>query len=273
MGFQNTYAYSRSHFGIVVYNDKIYCIGGVSGEGITGVNEVYDPATDTWETKTPMPTARYIPHTNLVDGKIYLIGGWFSTFNHSKINEVYNPETDSWTTLTEMPYESLSFCSSAAVNNKIYVMGGWSGVQGINANLTMIYDTQFDVWTFGASQPSGVIQAGVGVLTGLDSTEQIYFFGHSVTQIYVPKNDSWLIGTVMPTARGYSGVAVIDNTFYVIGGILAPFSGYIVMTGATTANEQYIPIEYIPEFPSWTILPMFLIVTLTIAFYRKRIWR
>lgn len=34
-----------------------------------------------------------------------------------------------------------------------------------------------------------------------------------------------------------------------------------------------VDIETIPEFSSWTILPLFLIVTITIAFYGKRIWR
>ena len=62
----------RMNFGIAVYNNKIYCIGG---EPRTNINEVYDPATDTWETKAPMPTPRDGLRANVVNGKIYLIGG------------------------------------------------------------------------------------------------------------------------------------------------------------------------------------------------------
>ena len=64
------------------FRDKIYCIGGLP-YGNTGVNQVYDPATDTWTTKTPMPTPRYGLQANVVDGKIYLMGG-------VKLNEGYD---------------------------------------------------------------------------------------------------------------------------------------------------------------------------------------
>lgn len=68
----------REYFGIAVYQNKIYCMGGVSSIGyysngsITGVNEVYDPATDTWETKASIPTPRRGLKANVVNGKIYL---------------------------------------------------------------------------------------------------------------------------------------------------------------------------------------------------------
>ena len=34
-----------------------------------------------------------------------------------------------------------------------------------------------------------------------------------------------------------------------------------------------VDITVVPEFPSWIVLPLFLIVTLAIAFYRKKVWR
>ena len=71
---------SRASFGIAVYNNKIYCIGGTTDVKngqyvVSGVNEIYDPATDKWETKASMPTARVGVTANVVDGKIYLLGG------------------------------------------------------------------------------------------------------------------------------------------------------------------------------------------------------
>jgi N-acetylneuraminic acid mutarotase len=70
----------RSSFGIAVYDNKIYVIGGVVGNDVngavpTGANEVYDPETDTWATKTPMPVAKSCLVASVVDGKIYLISG------------------------------------------------------------------------------------------------------------------------------------------------------------------------------------------------------
>ena len=77
----------RTEFGIVIFQNKIYAIGGIIGYAawgvdalavgvVTGVNEVYDPATNTWETKTPMPTKRGGLQANVVDGKIYCISGF-----------------------------------------------------------------------------------------------------------------------------------------------------------------------------------------------------
>jgi len=83
----------RARFAIAVYQNKIYCIGGYTGYSIdtgyelTGVNEVYDPATDTWETRAAMPTARLSVQANTVNGKIYLIGG----SPNGTLNEVYDP--------------------------------------------------------------------------------------------------------------------------------------------------------------------------------------
>jgi N-acetylneuraminic acid mutarotase len=69
----------RSAFGIAVYKNKIYCFGGYTMTGTTGtatgVNEVYDPATNTWAKRASMPTARLNIRANPVNDKIYLIGG------------------------------------------------------------------------------------------------------------------------------------------------------------------------------------------------------
>ena len=42
--------------------------------------EVYDTATDTWTTETPMPTPRIVPRGALANGVIYVIGGYISGY-------------------------------------------------------------------------------------------------------------------------------------------------------------------------------------------------
>ena len=53
----------RAGFGIAVYQNKTFVFGGYgyiygSVPGYIGTTEVYDPVTDTWETKTSIPTLR-----------------------------------------------------------------------------------------------------------------------------------------------------------------------------------------------------------------------
>ncbi len=75
MDRRNPMPTARSSFAIAVYDDKIYVIGGTVGNGFVGNNEVYDPLTNSWETKASMPTPRADLSANVVNDKIYLIGG------------------------------------------------------------------------------------------------------------------------------------------------------------------------------------------------------
>jgi N-acetylneuraminic acid mutarotase len=59
---------ARAGLGVAAVNGKIYAIGGTTASGsyppdifsggFVGINEEYDPATDTWATKASMPTPR-----------------------------------------------------------------------------------------------------------------------------------------------------------------------------------------------------------------------
>lgn len=57
--------------------------------------EVYDPSTDTWTTKAPMPTGRRQLAASVVNGKIYAIGGYVNKGQPGLATvEEYNPITD-----------------------------------------------------------------------------------------------------------------------------------------------------------------------------------
>ncbi|TRO45881.1 galactose oxidase, partial [Candidatus Bathyarchaeota archaeon] len=48
---------ARGGLGVAVVNGKIYAIGGSNNDAQLAVNEEYNPATDSWISKSPMPTA------------------------------------------------------------------------------------------------------------------------------------------------------------------------------------------------------------------------
>jgi len=253
----------RSHFGIAVIDNKIYCIGGG-----TGVNEVYDPETDMWENKTSMPTPRYALEANVVNGKIYMIGGYTGDpFPYLDANEVYDPATDSWTTKMPIP-TGVGYYASAVVDNKIYIIGGYG------YNLTQIYDPETDTWSNGASLPTVVDSAAAGVTAGDTATERIFVLAGkqgldavNLNQVYDPETDTWTYGTPMPTARYSHGVAVVNDSLYVIGGVLGWIPEPVV-----AINERYTPADFVPEFPSWTPLPIMLLsVTMLVVIYKIRI--
>ena len=259
----------KSSFGIAVVDNKIYCIGGTTDDyTYTNLNQVYDPLTDTWETKKSMPTSRYALDANVVNGKIYMIGGSQGTPNDNfDVNEVYDPATDTWSTRTPMP-TGVDYYASAVVDNKIYIMGGAVGV-----TLNQIYDTETDTWSSGAPLPTVVDSAAAGVTAGTTVTQRIFVLGGkhgldavNLNQVYDPETDTWVAGPAMPTARYGLGVAVVDDSLYAIGG-REGWVGFPI----SAANERYTPADFVPEFPSWIILPLLIAATLVAIICKQRL--
>jgi N-acetylneuraminic acid mutarotase len=95
--------FRQSHSASVV-DGKMYIVGGMDFELVEPFNEgmldegevdellsivyVYDPGTDTWTTSPSLPKSREGHTTNVVDGKIYLIGGSWGP-DWIRLSEVY----------------------------------------------------------------------------------------------------------------------------------------------------------------------------------------
>ena len=228
----------RARFGIAVCQNKIYVIGGEIGSRptfsglalavsiVTGINEVYDPVTDTWETKKPMLTERVLLKANVVDGKIYCIGG--AADSHSlQATEVYDPANDSWVTMEPMPNLQEEFASTV-VDDKIFII----------SDKVQIFNPKTNQWTLGTPPPKPMYQGAAGATTGSIAPKRIYFIGGgSANQIYNPNDGSWSIGASMPTPRNSLAVAVLNDTVYAIG-------GWHIDSGTLAINEQYTPIGY-----------------------------
>ena len=181
----------RVDFSTAVVNEKIYLIGGTGFEnadrrniGISTV-EVYDPKTNKWQRVSEMPTPRANPMSTVVDGRIYVLGGYSGNFNTLDIVEVYDPKNDTWEQKQEMPSTRL-FCGVDTVDERTYVIGG--GV--LNKD----------------REP--------GAPGRLDTVE-----------VYDPKNDAWGERAKMPTQREGFGGAVVSHRIYAIGGFGWPENG------------------------------------------------
>jgi N-acetylneuraminic acid mutarotase len=274
---------ARTSFGAAIYQNKIYCLGGLRLEDKgkyttipTGANEVYDPSTDTWETKAPMSTARYGFDANVVEGKIYLIGGWYGSDKSAQV-DIYDPLTDTWTIGMPMPTAVAEY-ASAVVDNKIYVFSGVASGASIT-NLTQVYDPKTDLWSYGASISMGVKNAAAGAITGANVTEAIYVAGgnnatyplnaQSKVQVYFPRTDSWSIAAPMPIDRAGLGATVVNNTLFVVGG------GHNIFTPDSTLLMQYTPFslgepEYSPTVPLVTVVVLVVAVVIALLLVHLR---
>ncbi len=135
-----------------VVNGKIYVIGGTVNT-INGLSlvEVFDPATNTWN--TPSTTGIFISrlfHTScVVDNKIYVIGGVDQ--DHTVPNlQIFDPSSNTWTTpATTGPFLSRFDAACGVVDGKIFVIGGnfidGSGFPG--SDNVEIFDPLINKWS------------------------------------------------------------------------------------------------------------------------------
>ncbi|MCJ7794027.1 hypothetical protein MUP42_03745 [Candidatus Bathyarchaeota archaeon] len=270
----------RSEFAIVAYQNKIYCMGGITaindnGKTITDIIEVYDPATDMWTNKTSMPTARWGLQANVVNGKIYLIGGYIAeNVSYSDaittLNEVYDPTTDSWTSAAPMPIAGHDF-ETAVLDNKIHFIDGYS--MESRTPLHLIYDPKTDTWGEGAPSPSSAGYGAAAATTGVNAAKRIYVFGETwdlwegeksnTLKTYNPLTDTWTFGPNMPTRRLDFTVAVVNDALYTIGGYTrkldASHFGDTITQYAT--NEQYLPFSYGTPDPYYVQAPKVMVIS------------
>lgn len=117
-----------------VIGNKLYVVGGrqmvAQADGRSRpVNvatlEVYDPATDRWETRAPMPLAQGGLAAAAHDGKLYVFGGEQFVPQAKVFGEswVYDPALDRWSALPAMATPRHGH-GAAVVGKRIYLMGG-----------------------------------------------------------------------------------------------------------------------------------------------------
>ncbi|MDH4222275.1 MAG: DUF2341 domain-containing protein [candidate division Zixibacteria bacterium] len=117
---------SRTLSTCALVDSLIYVIGGYaygSPAGATNVNEAYNPMTDTWTTKAPMPLSRYgaTRENPVINGRIYITHGLSTVFYAD--NYVYNPADDTWETRSAgiNPRDGVG---CGVISGKLYVTGG-----------------------------------------------------------------------------------------------------------------------------------------------------
>ncbi len=233
----------RHHAGIAVLDGFLYVIGGFAKSGFSvwhTVNTVYqfDPVTQIWRERAPMPTARGALGVAVYQGRLYAIGGYDGEQN-SGATEIYNPETDTWSMAAPLsaPRDHLAV---AAAGSAIYAIGGRSNLKyKQNTAVVEAYDPDTNQWRYAANLPTARSGIGAGVIEG-----HIYVLGgesgegtFDTHEKYIPEENRWITLAPMPTARHGLGVAVAGKRLYAISGGPAPGASF------SQVNEIYLPFD------------------------------
>jgi N-acetylneuraminic acid mutarotase len=131
---------SRIGFYSAVAGGKIYAIGGTdphnneggSMVGVLASVEEYDPVTNKWTIKAPMIDKKELFQTAVVNGKIYVIGGWNDikygdqAANYLSSVQEYDPQTNTWAEKSPLKIGRRDVVT-AVVGDSIYAIGGLVG--------------------------------------------------------------------------------------------------------------------------------------------------
>jgi N-acetylneuraminic acid mutarotase len=175
---------------------KIYVIGGATTmEGskdpfftafgparVLGTNEVYDPATNKWESRNPMSVPRNHAFSGVVNGKIYVIGGrtghgFILSATNTNVVEEYDPVSNMWSIPKERMPTARSGGASGTDGRRIYVAGG---------------------------------EVTTTALVG----------AYRAVEAYDPATNSWMTLPSMPMPRHGVAGAVIGNRFHLVSGMI-----------------------------------------------------
>lgn len=205
-------------FSTQVINGQIYTFGGA---GATLYNSVsaYNPITDTWTKKAPLPSARSELKTAVIDGKVYAMGGYTNSLDYCSDLFVYDIATDKWEKKRSMPRVRKNF-EVEVIDGKIYAFGGHS-VDNNRCKIVEEYDPITDKWTVKSSMENGVEKFSSEVIDG-----KIYVIGGTFyssfkkAQVYDPKTNKWTFTSSMNANRYSLRTVLIDGKIYAIGGPL-----------------------------------------------------
>ena len=114
-----------------VIGGKLYVVGGFRGAQSVADLDVYDPATDSWTTRAPMPTAGGAIGTAL-EGKLYVLAGTNAY--------VYDPGTNTWKSIAK-PASGHDGVVRVVINGKakLLAIGGLGGPNFDQPSNTEVY--------------------------------------------------------------------------------------------------------------------------------------
>jgi hypothetical protein len=221
---------ARAYLVVASVSNKIYAIGGITGGDLNNITylketEEYDPATDTWTEKAPIPITatpfnsvlgNFFMAGATINGKIYVAVGYTEG---DLPTYIYDPATDTWSTGKSISKFNNQPYYSTASNSALYILNGNDFLQ---------YLPSSDEWRELPLPQTSMIGSIYGTFLASDNTN-VYAMGGIANLVDVPVNSddaetydpvhsSWSEDSSLNTARNAAAAAVYNNKLYVVGG-------------------------------------------------------
>ncbi len=207
-----------------------------------------------WSEIPKLPVVLNWPMTAQLDGKIYVFGGVDNAA--SKSVYVYTPGATSWTKLTATMPKAKFGGYAAAVNGKIYIVGGMilSGTSFATNNETYEFDPV--AGTFATKAP---IPAKLAFFAGAEVGGKVFVIGgatgtattvvdSNLIQVYDAVSNTWTRSTSKPPyITRYAASAVSNGKIYVMGG--SKGTAYLDQAWRGTVSADNVTWEELSSMP------------------------
>uniref|UniRef100_UPI0037E752CD kelch-like protein 29 n=1 Tax=Semicossyphus pulcher TaxID=241346 RepID=UPI0037E752CD len=124
---------ARCRHNSLVYDGKLYTIGGMGVSGNLDHVERYDTITNQWETVSPLPKPVHSAAATVCGGKVYVFGGVNEAGRSAGVLQSYVPQSNTWSFI-ESPMIDNKYAPAVSLNGFIFILGG------AYARATTIYD-------------------------------------------------------------------------------------------------------------------------------------
>jgi len=150
---------SRSSFGAITYEGKIYVVGGHQGaehtyppESFTGIVNVYDIKKGRWSNLPERPSKAHGFQLAAYNGYIYAFGGFAYDENNNpkwkslSLVERYNIKEEKWERYGFMPRRRSSNVV-VQIDHLVYLIGGWDSTPKFDGDIDGFFHDRIDLFS------------------------------------------------------------------------------------------------------------------------------
>jgi N-acetylneuraminic acid mutarotase len=171
---------------------------------------------NSWAAGAPMPVAAVAACSAVLNGQIYVVGGYNSSAQTAV--QIYNPTTNKWSTGTALS-SALSNQACAAVNGEVYEFGGTPNTGSSQTNAVWAYSPATKTWTSKHAMPTARQDIVAVVANNL-----VYVIGGyngnrvSTVEAYNPATDTWSTESSVLVAQSGEVGGVVAGNIVISGG-------------------------------------------------------
>ena len=237
--------------GLVAWDGQVYRVGGLSFKNRAGeptdFNSLatfakFDPSTNTWTALPELPTPRSSLDAAVVDGRLYVVGGW-NLQGASSMDAAWHEDTlafdltkpdSQWTTIAKPPFQTRAL-AAAAHDHKLYVLGGMKSDNQTTTDVH-IYDPATDSWSTGPELLSSGNFGGFAISAFATGGKLYYCGGDGSVYALNAAGDGWqAVERLLFSRMFHRVVPVADDKLAVLAGVAS--GGYLGSVELVSVSE------------------------------------